>query len=204
VPPEEESISKSKWHWNETRELAAQLLSDGRYSYDQIGKKVGRDPRNVKRWAARPEFKARVAEHVAKFQAEISKTGLALKSGRIHALKCEAARVLRVYRQRSEDYATATVRDPAKEGGVTTFRIPGGDTGLVIPVPKAGGEMLYAVDTATMGRYLAVLREIAIEQGEYKQKIEHSGAVQVDLSMLTDEEFAQLKRLSAAAQVKSA
>ena len=62
------------------REQAAQLVADDNLTDDEICAKVGVSNRQLDRWKAIPEFKARGHEHVAAWKARIMERGIAIKA----------------------------------------------------------------------------------------------------------------------------
>lgn len=171
--------SPQSWTWTEKRELAAQLVADDHLTNDQIAAKAGVTASQLERWKHFPEFSERVAEHVATFRANITKTGLAVKENRIQTKKARAAALRAVIRARAvaHDVVRGWEGEPIiiKKTGKPIV-VPGGHTGMLVRDVGKYGEK-YKVDTGLLAELRAIEVEIAIEVGEWKQKIEHSGAI---------------------------
>jgi hypothetical protein len=182
--------SITPWKWNQPRELAAQLCADGQLDNEVIASRCNVTASSYERWKQTPEFKARVAEHVALYRSRIETTGLALKQGRIEAKKARAALLRRVIRARAKHYARYTpvdglghplvYRDDTGEPILDPITlkprpivmiVPGGDTGLLVREEKTAGTH-FSVDTGLLAELDTIERDIAIEMGDWKKRFE--------------------------------
>jgi hypothetical protein len=68
---------KAAWEWTEARALAAQLVAGGQLTLPDIAARAGVSARQLFNWRRRPEFKARVREHLDLFVKELRKESLA-------------------------------------------------------------------------------------------------------------------------------
>lgn len=146
----------------------------------QIAEAVGISERTLERWKRRPEFMARVQEHVAAWREAVRNEGIAVKEARIKAKVERHQALLKLIQERAADPALAGV--------------PGGDTGLVLRTPllvrvyEASAhrgrltprkEMeylhVYQVDAATLRELRELEREIAIELGQWTERRELTG-----------------------------
>jgi hypothetical protein len=155
------------WTWNASREQAAQLIADNQISNDQIAARIGVTPKTVTLWKREsPEFRARIAEHVATFRKNITTTGLVLKENRIALLKARAATI------RGMMLARGKQKCMRNAPGETVMQ-----KGIQVRTQKSIGSghfaekvEEFAVDTAALAEERAILQQIATEMGDWKTK----------------------------------
>jgi hypothetical protein len=159
------------WCWTADRERGAELVADGSLTHVEIGAQCGVDPATIKRWKASPAFRERVHEHLTAWRAKLSHDGLALKENRIAMLMGRAAMIRGVIRARgrSESHANA----PG-----TTY----GQKGIQVRKLRTIGRVEereieeFAVDVPLLTKEQGYLQHIAIELGEWKQRVWHRGS----------------------------
>jgi hypothetical protein len=88
--------------WCERSIRAAQLVYEGRLTGAQIATEVGLSRQGLDRWKAHPEFKARVADLLAEFDAALRAHSLAKDKARWDAWdrQIEASYAAKVARRR--------------------------------------------------------------------------------------------------------
>jgi hypothetical protein len=156
---------------------AAQHLADGRLTNQEIAEKIGVDRGTLYRWGKRPDFAAHLESLHEVYRQQVLRRGIAVKERRIAALNDRHLRMQRVIEARADD--------PARQD------VPGWTTGLLVhDVKTAGvGEAatvvdLYAVDTGLLKEIREHEKQAAIETGQWTEKRELSGGVNVVLSSL--------------------
>lgn len=162
-----------RWEWNETKELAAHLVAQGRLRIPKIALKCQVSEKTIDRWKKSPEFLKRVEEHLAAIRIRFRSEGFAVRENRIANKRRRLCGLMRVLKKRAGN---------ALRGGAEWD-----DTGFVVRREKSlnRGDGIfdevieYEIDTGTLAALNDLEREIAIETGDYKTKIEHSGKIDV-------------------------
>lgn len=183
---------------NARMEQAARLVAEDDLTDEQIATEAKITDRQLRRWKLLPEFKARVAEHVAEITHQIMHSGycrvdkrLALLNRNVERLEAivgaKREQVLKEREAKRED-ATAealdggsNLLDDDEEIGQYYARAlgelaaqPGADQGLLIrketPV-KHGVQIEYLIATNIIAEERALLKHIAQETGEWVERI---------------------------------
>lgn len=192
--------------------LAVPLVADGALADEEIAAAVGlRSRRTIIRWRQQPGFAAAVAALVARAAAAAEAATIANKAAR-----------LAVYQRRHEAIEAVIAARARQYAGV-----PGGDTGLLVaepvlvkvyevadpddeegsatPIKQARIVHVYKVDVATLKEDRDTLKQAAIELRQWVERSESTSragaSADLDLAQLTDEELAELERLTAKAAV---
>lgn len=175
-------------------------MAEDKLSNEQIAETVGITRQALDKWKKRPEFRARVAEHVEAWRQAILARGIAAKQNRIDALN-ERWRLLRqIVAARSKDL----------DGEVA-----GGETGLLVREPMLvkvyeasdldddSAELLptkesrivykYALDTGLLKELREHEKQAAQELGEWTESKSDHVLKYIDLTKLSTE---QLERIA--------
>jgi hypothetical protein len=167
------------WTWTAERELAATLTADGHKTNDEIALQLGVSVSTFKRWKETPEFEARVEDLISQYQAKLAVRGYAVKAARVVGRLRHIAKLEKVMAERAKAHAFEKLK--AKNGKTVKVPVPGGSTGTIVRQVK-GGEILYAVDTGLLAEIDTLWRDISVEVGDWKAKVEHSGNIGGNLS----------------------
>lgn len=165
------------FEWTEPRELAAQLLADGRLSDWEIAEKCGICRATLYNWRQAPAFAQRVAEHLAVFRDEVHRRGLASRDRRVRRQNDHWNRLQTVIENRAEEYARALDKHRADPKGNPPIH-PAALTGLLVWTEDG-----WEVDTALLKELRALEQHAAKELGQWSEKHEF------DFSNLSDEEI---------------
>jgi hypothetical protein len=158
--------SVTPWAWNASRELAAQLVADGQLENTVIAARAGVTASSFERWKLQPEFAARVADHVAAFRKRITASGIATKEGRIAVLKARAAAIRGMLHARGTNPAMAMAfGSTVMQKGIQVKKLKSIGSG-----PFAREVEEYAVDTGTLSEERDILKQVAIEMGDWQTK----------------------------------
>lgn len=158
-----------------TRELAAQMVAEGRFDYKEVADKVGINRETLSRWRKQPEFADRVTTITREMSAEIMKRGLCRKEYRLSTLASLQSKLLTVFEERGAD--------PDMQN------ISGGKTGLIVKTYKIGKDICmpeYAVDAGAIRTLQAIQEQAAKELGQLVEKRETT----LNLKEMTDEQIA--------------
>jgi len=169
-----------KFAWTRNRELAAQLVAEDRLTNVEIGARCGVVDRQLERWKEIPEFRARVAEHLATYRAKITADGLADRINQIAFIKSRLADIHGIVESRG--LLAVASGDWNAPGASTTQR------GLQAHTVKSIGSGAkqqtvheFALDTALIAEERALLQHLSILMGDWKQKVQLSGDVEVSV-----------------------
>ena len=148
--------------WDERRNLAAQLVAEGRKTNEEIATECGVARQTFDLWNSSPEFKARVAQIVADSAEALKKEGIRLRENRLNNL------------QRRVDKMHALIDERGKKMAETQ-EIEGGETGLLVRDYKGGKRLkaVYKFDAALLKELREHEKQAAIERGEWTEKREH-------------------------------
>ncbi len=184
-----------EWHWTRAKERAALLVAEDRETDERIAEACRVSRRTLTNWKIAPEFRERVAEHVAAFRAAIREQGIAILENRVAALQDRWKRMQRVIDERAQDPELAEV--------------PGGTTGLVVHQVKAVGKGedfqlidLYQVDAGLLAELRAHEQQAAKELGQWSERVNQqvTGSLTVGTMNLDNCDEAELReRLARAA-----
>ena len=151
------------WKWNQTKESAAQMLAQDEFTIDEIVIKLGIDRKTIYNWKKRPEFQARVEEHVQEFGDAKMRYAIANRNRRLRNLNDRLERLHQVIRDRAAD--------PSMQD------VPGGKTGLMVRTVKSVGSgpaaqvvEEYEVDTGVLKEAREHEKQAAIECGQWTEK----------------------------------
>ena len=155
----------AEWVWTRARERAALLTAEDALTDVEIAAEVGISERTLNRWRKRPEFVARVEEHIEAFRAVIARKAIAQRGRRVAALQDRWRRMQRVIEERAADPGMADV--------------PGGRTGLIVRRVKGIGRgedfervEEYAVDDGLLREMREHERQAAQELGQWLERSE--------------------------------
>lgn len=146
----------AEWVWTRARERAALLTAEDALTDVEIAAEVGISERTLHRWRKRPEFMARVEEHIEAFRAVIERKAIAQRGRRVAALQDRWRRMQRVIEERAADPGMADV--------------PGGRTGLIVRRGRRVEE--YAVDEGLLRELREHERQAAQELGQWLERAE--------------------------------
>ena len=146
--------------WDDVRTSAAQRVAEGKLSEDDIANELKISRATLKRWKSHPGFQARVAEIVAETAAALKKQGIRVKETRLAKLNRMVQRIESVILGRAEDMPEA----------------PGGKSGLLARDYKGkdADQPVYRFDAPMVKEYRELLKQAAIEVGEWTEKREHT------------------------------
>ncbi len=160
----------AKFKWDERRNLAAQLVAEGRKTNEEIAKECGVARQTFDLWNANPEFKARVAQIVTESAEALKGQGIRDKDNRLNNL------------QRRIDKMHALI-DARAAKMAETEEIEGGETGLLVRDYKGqaayneNGKLemkaVYKFDAALMRELREHEKQAAIESCQWTEKHEH-------------------------------
>jgi hypothetical protein len=134
------------FRWSNRSELAAQLVAADELTNDEIAERCGVSRPALQKWKARPEFRARVDEHLEVFRQAALRHGVAVLERRVAALDERWRHLLRIIDERAAS--------PLMQG------VPGGTTGLLAHTARGlgSGDSFRVIDEFTLDRGL--LREL--------------------------------------------
>lgn len=161
----------------EKKEIAAQLLSEGRFQNKEIAEKIEVDLKTLFNWKKDEVFAARVAEISREFATAALKRGIARKEYRIDCLANVHSKILTVIEERA--------------GAADMQNVPGGPSGLLVKSYKVSGETVmteYAVDTGLIRELRGIQEQVAKELGQLVEKRE----TKISLKDMTDEQLQHL------------
>ena len=141
--------------WNQRSERAAVLLAEDLQTDEQIAAEVGVTRRALAKWKNRPEFAARVQDHLSAFRAQVRAEGIAVLENRILALNARWRAMQSVIKERADD---PKMKD-----------VPGGTTGLLVreETPTRYGPVVKAtLDAALLAELRAHEMQAAKELGQ--------------------------------------
>jgi hypothetical protein len=141
------------------RELAAQLIADGRLSQENIAKKVGVKRNTLYRWRRNPDFAWRVEDLRKENAREFADFALARKTGRAMILADIHALLWQIIEARAAD--------PLMAG------IPGGKTGLLtLKMKSVGGKIIVEsrVDVKLIREIRSIVEQVRKELGQITEK----------------------------------
>lgn len=164
----------SPFRWNPAREKAAALLASPDQTSETIGKAVGVTARQIDNWRAHPDFRVRVAEHVAAQTAAIQVKGIAARENRVAAYNDRWERMQRLL--------------AARAAGMGQDEIEGGDTGLLVRKVKTvqllNGVSItrteafeYELDAALLREMRELEKQAAMEVGQWTEKNQNTTEV---------------------------
>jgi len=168
--------------WTRTTERAARLVAEDQQKDEAIAASLRVRRSTLDRWKRRPEFQARVAEHVQAFREALRGQGIAERQNRVAALNDRWAALKQVI--------AARAADPTMKG-------PGHETGLLVRTykPTRTGRTIeeYAVDTGLLAELRAHEKQAAQELGQWSEGKADAVLKHLDLSRMSCE---QLERLA--------
>lgn len=159
------------------KEAAAQMISEGRYTFGEIAEKVRVDRKTIFAWRNDPVFAARVKEISREFSEQFKSLGICRKEYRIGTLANLQSKLLTVFEERGADSAMQ--------------EIAGGKTGLIVQTWKMGKDDCrpeYAVDTGAIRELRGIQEQAAKELGQLVEKRE----TKLSLKEVDDEQLAEL------------
>lgn len=182
---------------NARMERAARLVAEDDLTDEQIAETIGISKRQLERWKQLPDFKARVAQHVADITHQVMHSGYCRVDKRLQLLNTNVNRleaiigakreqVLKEREAKRGELGEALDDDEEMEQhylktlGELAAQ-PGAETGLLIrketPV-KHGVQVEHLIATHVIAEERALLKHIAQETGEWIERI--SGNISLD------------------------
>lgn len=161
--------------WSAARTKAAILLAEDRLSDEEIAAQVGVSRRGMAKWKCVPEFQARIQQHRDELDRAVSRYSIAKPRERIRVLDRQQTKLLDLQEARAADYAG---------------RVPGGETGMMIPQVKIGGggpdgPMVVTewVRDDISPEIRALQKQAAQELGQWSEKstITHAGGIRREI-----------------------
>lgn len=158
-------------------EQAAQMLAEGRMSMVQIARDTGIGLRSLVRYKTEDkEFREAVERYQKLLRSAIEQQGLALVTERIRHKMERHAMLRKIVAGRAKDeairaYLHVEKDKPAPWCGCMVVRWKG----------KDADQPEFAVDTGILSALDQLERDIATELGQWKQKVDHSGSVMLDV-----------------------
>lgn len=153
--------------WTRKTEQAALLVAQDTQSDEAIAAACGVSKVSLEMWKRRPDFAARVQEHVAAFAEAIRGRGIAERQNRVDALNDRWQRMQRVIEDRAMEH----------DG-----EAPGAGTGLLVRQEKLLGTgrhaqriVEWAVDTGLLNELRQHEKQAAQELGQWSEKREVTG-----------------------------
>lgn len=168
--------------WTSGREQAARLLAEGQdiagdpLTDEQIAHAVGVGKDTLHYWKSVPVFKERVAFHMQEIATKLANRGVRYRVRRMQYYDDLAMRIYETVKARARAYAD----DP---------EVPGGGFGLQVKQTKSSGRFTiteYQYDSAIVKDLLSVLKQSAIEQGDWEEKPAQKPPEQAQASLLSD------------------
>jgi hypothetical protein len=162
--------------WTAQKEKAAALLAVGERTNGEIAKIIGCNEDRLSVWKRFPAFTEKIAENVAEIRRGILSTGIADKANRIARYNERFEQLEQVRQARARAYADNAA-------------IPGGGTGIVQFTTRTMTEMgedgerrqvtrvECHIDVASLREELALMRQAAIEAGDWSERPEHTHQV---------------------------
>lgn len=151
------------WKWNKSKLQAAILFAENSLTQEGIAAKVGKSCRQLHRWMARLEFRAKIDEVSKKIEDTIFRQGIAKKAARLAALDKRHRLMSQLIESRSADLSMSTVA--------------GGSTGLLAHDVKSIGSgenaekvHVYEFDAALVKEMREHEKQAAQEMGEWTEK----------------------------------
>lgn len=159
------------WAWNEASELAALLMARGRLTIPKIAAKCQVSEKTIDRWKKSPEFKTRVDEHLAAIRQRFRSEGFAVPENRIAAKRRRLCAIMGAIKKRAGRPDRGGAEWDSSGFFVQRLKSINAGDGQFDVVTE------YELDTGALAALNDLEREIAIETGTYKTKIEHSGKI---------------------------
>lgn len=183
--------------WNRKTERAALQVADDVLTDAQIATEAGVTKRTLELWKQRPDFRARVDQHVKDFAAAIKGRGIAERLNRVDALNDRWRRMQRVIDERAADDASGTYEAQLGTGYDVrreTRRVPGWTTGLLVRTekiigtgPKAQKVVEFSVDTGLLSELRQHEKQAAQELGQWTEKSDlTSGGKELSFTLRID------------------
>jgi transposase-like protein len=174
---------------NAPAEKAAQLIVAGDLTLEEISREVGISSRSLRTWRKDPTFTERIVEIRKEYQDAVRAKGIAVREHRIESYnrRCELLQRL----------IEARAADPQM------FRVPGGDTGLVVVtkwerIPSDIEDEpptllpVHAFDAALFREWRELEKQAAQDLGQWTTKSEVSGAGGGALSVSLESAIAKI------------
>jgi hypothetical protein len=155
----------ARWAWTKQRQEVLKLVIEGKLSVPQIAEKIDRRYDTVWTWIRHPQFKAKLATLQERQLEELQRITIANKVKRV-----EAAQV-------RHDKMNAVI--DARAADPTLQAVPGGATGLLVRQLRAIGHGRnqaviedYAVDTGLLKEMREIEKQVAVECGQWQERLE--------------------------------
>jgi transposase-like protein len=153
------------FRWTDESKNAAEMIAAGTLTHTKIAEEIGVTRQTIHNWLAKPEFTARVQDHIDGFRAKVRSRGIAILENRVDALNDRWRLMQRVISERAESKQMAGVA--------------GGGTGLMVHTVKGVGKGddfqlidLYEVDTGLLKELREHEKQAAQELGQWTEKVQ--------------------------------
>lgn len=180
----------AEFAWTKQTEQAAQLIASGDFTYPEIAERLGVVRETLWHWRQRPEFVARVKEHIEAQREAIMSFGIAQKHNRVQAQNERWLSMRRLQKARAND--------------INMEGVPGGDTGQIVAIPKSvrviGGtqgerETTYEYKfDATLSRAILDVEMAARDETEQQETDKETKAIPQSLEQLIDYAYGEKPR----------
>lgn len=158
---------------NARMEKAAWLVAEGDLAEDEIAAEVKITPRQLYNWRQRVDFATRVDEHIAQITKKVLSSGYCRIDKRLELLNRNVRRLERVVAAQAENPEVSSQ--------------PGADTGLIVrkDIPTRFGTIQeYSVATGILAEERAHLKHIAVETGDWVERISANFSLDAALGSL--------------------
>jgi hypothetical protein len=173
LPPS--TNGKVKWigkPLNQKQILAAQLVAEGKLGLKQIANQVQCSVPSIVGWKHLPKFQELVAHHRKVFENRVAGSFLGQRMKRVEMRDNLARALIHTVRKRGQ----AAAKDKA-------LLAVGGDNGLVVTklrhVRGKGVVKEYEIDHPTIDQMRNLMREQAIDNGQWSEKKDVGGSVEL-------------------------
>lgn len=158
------------FRWDERTKKAARLIAEGELLDHEVAATVGVHPSTIWRWKAIPQFARRVAKLSERIEAAIQGLPISVRVRRVKRLNDVMLKIEKVFAERANDKRLE--------------HVPGGSTGLIVHNVKGVGKGedfqlidLYEVDVGSLRELREVMKQAAIETGQWAEKQDPGGAM---------------------------
>lgn len=164
----------SDFEWSDKAVRAAELLAEGKLTYNQIVADLDIGRMTFWRWREHPQFMARVEEHLDEFREAVRRRGLAVLERRVDSLNDRWDRLHQIMNARAADPERASV--------------PGWTSGLMVRNLKGIGK----------GKDFRVVETYEVDRGLLSEMREHEKQAAQELGQWVERKHVETRDLAAA------